>query len=151
MIAPFSIGRLPRIEFGAGQLPQLPIIAGRYGRRLLFVTGERSFTETAHWESLQHALTAASISYDLVRIAGEPSPEQIDAIVRARRLGEYNLVVGIGGGSVLDAAKAVAGLLRPGNTVMDHSGRRRSGAAVSRSGDAVHCCPDNGRHRLGGD
>jgi alcohol dehydrogenase class IV len=120
MIAPFSIGRLPRIEFGAGRLAQLPIIAGRYGRRLLFLTGERSFTKTSHWESLQQALAAAGLSYDSVRIAGEPSPEQIDAIVRERRLGEYDLVVGIGGGSVVDAAKAVAGLLRPGNTVMDH-------------------------------
>jgi alcohol dehydrogenase class IV len=120
MIAPFSIGRLPRIEYGAGRLGQLPVIAGRYGRRLLILTGERSFTETAHWESLQNALAGAGLSGDSVRIAGEPSPERIDAIVRERRPGEYDLVVGIGGGSVLDAAKAVAGLLKPGNTVMDH-------------------------------
>lgn len=120
MIAPFFIGRLPRIEFGAGRFAQLPIIAGHYGQRLLIMTGKRSFTETAHWELLQHALAAAGLSYDLVRIAGEPSPEEIDTIVRERRPGEYDLVVGIGGGSVVDAAKAVAGLLRPGNTVMDH-------------------------------
>jgi alcohol dehydrogenase class IV len=120
MIAPFSIGRLPRIEFGAGRLAQLPSIAARYGQRLLILTGGRSFTETVHWEALQNALAATGLTHDLVRIAGEPSPDQIDSMVRERRSGGYDLVVGIGGGSVLDAAKSVAGLLKPGNSVMDH-------------------------------
>jgi alcohol dehydrogenase class IV len=120
MITPFSISRLPRIEFGAGRLAQLPGIAARYGRRLLIVTGAHSFTATPHWQTLQRSLAAGGCDDTLVRIAGEPSPEEIDAIVDAHRGGGFDLVVGIGGGSVLDAAKAIAGLLRPGTTVMDH-------------------------------
>jgi len=53
-------------------------------------------------------------------VAGEPSPELVDAEVAAHKNDNIDVVVAIGGGSVLDAAKAIAGLLRPGNSVMDH-------------------------------
>ena len=36
--SPFSIARLPRIEFGSGSLDRLPDIAAGYGRHLLLVT-----------------------------------------------------------------------------------------------------------------
>ncbi len=120
LIPPFAIGRLPRIEFGAGRLATLPALAGRYGRRMLLLTGGQSFITSPHWARLDAALGAAGFTYALLRITGEPSPEEIDAIVREQRQGRWDLVIGIGGGSVLDGAKAVAGLLKPGNSVMDH-------------------------------
>jgi alcohol dehydrogenase class IV len=44
----------------------------------------------------------------------------VDETVAALRDARVDVVVGIGGGSALDVAKAIAGLLRPGNSVMDH-------------------------------
>jgi alcohol dehydrogenase class IV len=120
MIDPFSMGRLPRIEFGSGAIAQLPAIAARYGRRLLILTGAHSFTTSSHWEALRKALADGYFGGEVVRITGEPSPDEIDSIVRLSRGGRIDAVIGIGGGSVLDAAKAVAGLLKPGNSVMDH-------------------------------
>ena len=120
MITTFAIARLPRIEFGPGSIAQLPVIAARYGKRLMIVTGGRSFTATRHWDGLRRALEKAGFHSELVRIAGEPSPDAIDTLVQQHRAGAFDLVIGIGGGSVLDAAKAIAGLLRPANTVMDH-------------------------------
>ena len=120
LIPPFAIGRLPRIEFGAGRLATLPALAGRHGRRLLLLTGGHSFTASPLWVRLETALGAAGFTYTVLRITGEPSPEEIDVIVREQREGRWDLVVGIGGGSVLDGAKAIAGLLKPGNSVMDH-------------------------------
>ena len=116
----FTLGRLPRIEFGAGCFARLPELAAAEGRRLLLVTGKRSFTSTAHWDRLQQSLRARGCDWALLRVEGEPSPELVDAAVREHRDRSVDAVIGIGGGSVLDAAKAIAGLLQPGNSVMDH-------------------------------
>jgi alcohol dehydrogenase len=53
-------------------------------------------------------------------IPGEPSPQMVDEAVRTLCAESIDVVIGIGGGSALDAAKAIAGLLKPGNSVMDH-------------------------------
>ena len=120
MIAPFSIARLPRIEFGAGAVRQLPDLAARHGRRALLVTGAQSFEASSYAPALLDGLRARGLSFEIVRIAGEPSPELVDEAVRNFRADDFVVVIGIGGGSALDAAKAIAGLLKPGNSVMDH-------------------------------
>jgi alcohol dehydrogenase len=120
MIAPFSIAALPRIEFGAGAVAKLPELAAQFGTRLLLVTGAKSFAASPHAEALLQALRQRGLSWETVEVSGEPSPELVDAAVRAFHGAGINAVVGLGGGSVLDAAKAIAGLLVPGNSVMDH-------------------------------
>lgn len=120
MPAPFSIARLPRMEFGAGVLDRLPELAGRYGKRLLLVTGGQSFLAGQAWPRLRERLAAAGCTWEVLRVAGEPSPQLVDEAVRQYRGAGFDAVAGIGGGSALDAAKAIAGLLRPGNSVMDH-------------------------------
>lgn len=120
MIPAFSIARLPRIEFGAGALGKLPDIVAGYGHRLLLVTGAHSFSASASSAGLCQALAARGIGWETVRVAGEPAPAFIDATVAAFRQQPFDVVVGIGGGSALDAAKAIAGLLKSGHSVLDH-------------------------------
>lgn len=116
----FSIARLPRIEFGAGALKKLPDIIAGYGARILLVTGARSFTNTEHWRYLIDQLAQRSISWQHCKVAEEPSPALIDDLVKAYANDHFTAVVGIGGGSALDAAKAVAGLLQVQRSVMDY-------------------------------
>ena len=120
MIAPFSIARLPRIEFGAGAVKKLPALAARYGTRLLLVTGARSFLASPHAAPMFAGLRERGCHWETVQVAGEPSPETVDEAVRAWRGAGIATVIGVGGGSVLDAAKAIAGLLVPGNSVIEH-------------------------------
>jgi alcohol dehydrogenase len=117
---PFSIARLPRIDFGAGAFNGLTDTIKRYGNRTLLVMGGQSFLANPAWPTLQKQMQTAGITWSLHRVVGEPSPEVVDEAVREFRAGQYDSVVGIGGGSALDTAKAIAGLLRPGNSVMDH-------------------------------
>jgi alcohol dehydrogenase len=116
----FNLARLPRIEFGPGTLAQLPGRAAIYGARALIVTGAHSFQESAHWTELASALADRGINWELMHVPGEPSPDLVNEAVARYRHGAISCVVGIGGGSALDAAKAIAGLLKPGNSVMDH-------------------------------
>ncbi|MCE8036982.1 iron-containing alcohol dehydrogenase [Halomonas sp. MCCC 1A11062] len=116
----FRIARLPDIRFGAGNIELLPGLIADYGKSVLVVTGRRSFVATSHWRALVAALEAQGANWHHVTVEGEPSPQRVDAIVAEQQAHAIDVVVAIGGGSVLDAAKAVAGLLRPGNSVMDH-------------------------------
>ena len=116
----FSLARPPRIEFGAGRISDLPKFAQDYGKRILLVTGSRSFRCTPQWGNLLSAFRRQGMTYLDVSIKGEPSPKLVDERVAAFHGKQIDVVIGIGGGSTLDAAKAIAGLLKPGNSVMDH-------------------------------
>jgi len=120
MIAPFSIARLPRIEFGVGAVCKLPELAARHGNRVLLVTGAQSFETSAYAPPLLEGLRQRGLSWDTVKVSGEPSPELVDDAVRRFRDDGFAVVIGVGGGSALDAAKAIAGLLKPANSVIDH-------------------------------
>lgn len=119
-IPAFGLSRLPRIVFGAGSLAGLALEVARLGRRALVVTGARSFRQGPRWPALMAALTAEGVTVEALAVAGEPTPELVDEAVAAYRRTGIEVVVGIGGGSALDAAKAIAGLLPTGASVMDH-------------------------------
>jgi len=121
-IAPgaFVVARLPRLVVGPGRISELPAIAASFGRSALLVSGARSFRRGPAWAPLVAGLDAAGIAWQHLAVAGEPSPEIVDGAVAAHRAAPPDVVIGIGGGSALDAAKAIAGLLRSGTTALDH-------------------------------
>lgn len=116
----FSISRLPRIEFGAGKITLLTTIAHQFGTSLLIVTGATSFTSSPAWTRLLSDLATAGLHYTHIIVAEEPSPQLIDATTHNLRNTPIDAVIGIGGGSTLDAAKAIAGLLKSRRSVLDY-------------------------------
>ncbi len=120
MIAPFAIARLPRIVFGAGSLSTVPDEAAALGRHALVVTGARAFRRTGRWGGLLRGLAERGIAVADLAVDDEPSPDLVDrAVAEFGRLG-VEMVIAVGGGSALDAGKAIAGLLASGGSVMDH-------------------------------
>jgi alcohol dehydrogenase len=116
----FDVARLPRIVFGAGRRAGLPALVAAHGRRALLVTGTRSLQGKPAWAEITAGFAEAGIAWERLAVDGEPSPELVDDAVAARRVDPPDVVVGIGGGSALDAAKAIAGLLRSGTVALDH-------------------------------
>ncbi|MCW8827211.1 MAG: iron-containing alcohol dehydrogenase [Gammaproteobacteria bacterium] len=114
------MSNLPKIEFGAGSISTLPLHIRYFGQRVMIVTGSKSFIGSAHWKKLLAGLLREGIEYRQVTISGEPSPTVIDEIVAANQGQPFDVVVGIGGGSVIDAAKAIAGLLPAGESVLNY-------------------------------
>ena len=117
----FSIARLPRIEFGPGVIARLPELAADFGQHALILTGHKSFVETQSWTDLQKQFKRLDVTITHIqRCAGEPTSEQVDEKVTALAGEKIDVVIGIGGGSVLDEAKAIAGLLDTSHSVMDY-------------------------------
>ena len=131
----FSLSRFPRIEFGAGKIQLLPEKIALYGQRVLIITGQHSFYGSPAWKELTVQLESSAIQWFHSRISGEPSPEYIDSTVQKFHKQNINCVVAIGGGSALDAGKAISGLLITGDSVMNYlegvgAGKTYSGPAV---------------------
>ena len=117
---PFSISRLPRISYGSGRINEVPALAAAYGQIALLVTGKQSFCATSRWQPFIQSLETRGMRWLHFTLSGEPSPSLVDQAVSQFRNEEVDVVIAIGGGSVLDAAKAIAGLLPHGNSVIDH-------------------------------
>lgn len=108
----FQFATATKIVFGAGALAELPRLVRGFGKRTWLILGRAQ----RHGETVRRLLEGAGSSVDIACVAGEPSVEDVVAIVAAARAGNAELIVGVGGGSVLDAAKAVAALLaNPGD------------------------------------
>ena len=120
MIPEFSFSRVPYIIFGAGKLNELYNIIPNFGNNLLFVIGGRSLKQSGKWNEIASNLENKSINFSLVSISGEPSPTLIDNIAAKYREKNLNLIVGIGGGSVTDAGKAISAMLTKDESIKNY-------------------------------
>jgi alcohol dehydrogenase class IV len=117
MVNPFQFSRLPQIWFGQGKIAVLPDLLRRYGITALIITGSRSFNESLHGKKFFASLEKGGIRPYSLTVSGEPSPDLIDQAVVKFRGENIDVVVAIGGGSVMDAGKAVSAMLTVGGTV----------------------------------
>lgn len=120
MITPFVFSRTPSLVFGSGTLTQMGASILPYGKKILVLTGGASLKASGRWDRILALLRESGIdSYDRP-IEGEPSPETVDALAAEFRSRDIRAVVSIGGGSVLDAGKAVSAMLLQEGPVMEY-------------------------------
>ncbi len=107
----FDFSANPRLRFGPGKINELPETAARYGNNLLLVTGRRSLQDSGRLGTLLQGFKDRSITVFTAPVAGEPSPELIDDITACHRPRNIQVVAAVGGGSVIDAGKALSAML----------------------------------------
>ena len=111
MVKAFQFAALPTIHFQNGMLGSLPKIIKNYGNSVILATGKESLNQSGKFNELLNAFDMSGIVYHRVSISGEPGPSIIDETVARYRNTKIDVVVGIGGGSVLDAGKAISAMM----------------------------------------
>jgi alcohol dehydrogenase class IV len=102
----FEFATAGRILFGDGRLSEVGPLARELGGRALVVTG----AHPERGQPLYDLLGAAGVAVKTYSVSGEPTVEDALAGVEQARGFGSELVIGYGGGSALDAAKAIAAL-----------------------------------------
>ncbi|MBP7902082.1 MAG: iron-containing alcohol dehydrogenase [Spirochaetes bacterium] len=115
----FSVSKMPELYFGAGKFPFLTDIILRYGKRALVITGGISFEKSGNLQNLIEHSSAKGIELYFYRVAAEPSPAIIDEAVSIHAKHSIDCVVAIGGGSSIDAGKAISCMLKETGSVAD--------------------------------
>lgn len=112
----FEFATAGRIIFGAGVLREAGTIAAGLGQRALVVTG----AQTERAAPLLERLDAAGVAWTLFPVPTEPTVQlACDGTAQARDAA-CDLVIGFGGGSAIDAAKAIAALLTNEGDPLDY-------------------------------
>lgn len=112
----FELAAPARIVFGAGTVGQIGGIARALGERALLVTGR----SRRHEAAVAGPLAAAGVGWTPFAVDGEPTVAMARAGTAAAVAAGCDLVIGFGGGSALDAAKAIAALTANGGDPLDY-------------------------------
>jgi len=112
----FEFATTSQIIFGLGTLKEVPELATQLGGRPLVVTGKNIERATP----LLELLKTAGMQPLTFAVPEEPTIEMtLEGVQLARKKG-CDVVMGMGGGSVIDAAKAIAALVTNPGDIMDY-------------------------------
>ena len=112
----FEFATATRIIFGAGRLREAGVIAREFGRCALVVTGR----DAGRAERLMEVLRESDISTVVHSVSGEPDLGCVASGVALARREQCELVISLGGGSALDAGKAIAAMMANEGELLDY-------------------------------
>ncbi|MDB6177572.1 iron-containing alcohol dehydrogenase [Paracoccus sp. Z330] len=116
MTTAFAFATATEILFGRGQADTAAARISALGKRLLLVRGQSEVRS----RDLAQALTVAGCQIIPYAIAQEPELSMIERGVALAREHRVDAVLAIGGGAVIDAGKAIAGLVPGTRPILDH-------------------------------
>lgn len=155
----FSYYAPVNLTFGAGTLARTGELAKPLGSKALIVTGHSSAKKTGVYDKVNDSLKAAGIATGLFdKASANPLTTTVEEGARVAKDGGYDMVVGLGGGSVMDCAKGIAFMAKNDGDVNDYIYGRKSsdvalplvlipttcGSGSEANGFAVLTNPENG-------
>lgn len=97
-----------RLIFGKGSIEKLPEVMRPLGRRVLLAYGGGSIKKIGLYDSVRQLLSG----FEIVELPGiQPNPKYDPSVLEGVRLckaHEVDVILAVGGGSVLDCSKAIA-------------------------------------------
>lgn len=120
MKKPYHISNTPELVLGPGAIGQINELIGRYDGSVLLITGGSAWKRMPFVQEFLERLKSEDRFCGHVRIDHEPSPADIDGAVLAHQSNIIGCVVSIGGGSVIDAGKAISAMLKSDGGIIDY-------------------------------
>jgi alcohol dehydrogenase class IV len=112
----FTFATATQIIFGAGSFERVGGLALGFGQHVLVVGGR----DLGRLEPLLAKLRAQSLPFETYSVPGEPSVSLILEGLERTRIARADLVIAMGGGSVLDAGKAISALMTNPGEPLDY-------------------------------
>ena len=117
----FKAAKTPFLEFGEGCAKNIgKYVTGLSAEKVAIITGSSSFRKTGHWDEICRNIKDAGAEIIDFKVGGEPSPEIVDSIAEVLKVNSADAVISVGGGSVLDAGKAVSAMAVSEGSVKDY-------------------------------
>lgn len=111
----FSFATASKIIFGSHAFEQVPELVGSFSEKAMLITGSSTKRASELAEKLE-----PGIEITIFQIESEPTTQMITRGMQLAREKECGVVLAIGGGSVIDAAKAIAAMATNPGELMDY-------------------------------
>ena len=112
----FEFTTTTRIIFGPGTLKEAGPVAKEFGQRALVVTGS-SPNRVSRLTEILHGAGVSSVSF---AVTGEPAITTVEAGEELAKRERCDVVISLGGGSAIDAGKAIAAMLTNPGELLDY-------------------------------
>ena len=114
--------RMPaRIRFGVGISKSIADVCKEYGAQKVFVVTDNMIVQTTILDPIKESFEKAGMPYEIFsEIVPDPAIEVVDSTADVLRKSGANLVVAVGGGSPIDAAKSICMLQTNDGSIRDY-------------------------------
>jgi alcohol dehydrogenase class IV len=121
IITEFAFQKIPRIYFGSDSLTNLStIIKGKRADNVLLVTGNNSLKRNGKLASIISLIKSSNTEIFHINAAEEPTVEFIDEKIKEFKGRDFDFVISVGGGSVIDTGKALSAMLHLNDSTINY-------------------------------
>lgn len=107
----FNMGQVPPVTFGAGRIAKVPKIVKTMNGGPVLIIADAILAQLGVTERLTQDLADHGVAFELAAdVSGEPKEALVDELCARARNAGAKVIIGLGGGAAMDAAKLVAAI-----------------------------------------